>query len=110
MNERRDLWWSLPTLVGLAAAVLATSAPFAAEAATPAATLCFGRTATISGTGADDVLRGTAGDDVIVGGAGNDRIDGAGGNDVLCGGDGEDALLAGAGVGNQLDSGPATTG
>lgn len=58
---------------------------------------CFGRNATIVGTGAADVIIGTAGDDVIVGLGGNDQIDGRGGNDIICGEAGNDILIGGSG-------------
>ena len=50
---------------------------------------CFGRIATIVGTGDDDVLVGTKGDDVIVGLGGYDVISGRRGRDLICSGSGE---------------------
>ncbi len=58
---------------------------------------CFGRTATIVGTAASEVINGTSGDDVIVGLGGSDQIDGKGGNDIICGDSGNDILLGGSG-------------
>ena len=43
---------------------------------------CFGKPATITGSG---LIDGTARDDVIVGSAADDTIDGKGGNDRICG-------------------------
>lgn len=59
--------------------------------------LCFGRTATRTGTSGPDVINGTAGDDVIVGLGGNDLINGLGGNDRICGNAGRDQIQAGVG-------------
>jgi Ca2+-binding RTX toxin-like protein len=58
---------------------------------------CFGRQATIVGTGRPDRLRGTGGVDVIAARGGDDRVRGLGGNDLLCGGGGADLLLGGGG-------------
>lgn len=76
---------------------------------------CFGRTATIVGTGKSETLRGTRGRDVIVGKGGNDRLVGKRGNDLMCGGRGSDFLIgdvgndrmsAGAGSEEALWGGP----
>lgn len=64
---------------------------------TTAPKTCFGRSATIVGTAAADVINGTGGDDVIVGLGGSDQINGGGGNDIICGDDGNDILLGGDG-------------
>ncbi|MEV8633159.1 PQQ-dependent sugar dehydrogenase [Streptosporangium sp. NPDC051023] len=66
---------------------------------------CAGRTATVTGTARDDVLRGTTGPDVIVGLAGRDTVRGLGGDDVVCGGEGNDTLL-GEGGNDVLYGGP----
>jgi hypothetical protein len=58
---------------------------------------CNGQTATMVGTGANNVLDGTPGRDVIVGLGGADTINGNGGDDVICGGDGPDTIDGGAG-------------
>ena len=58
---------------------------------------CFGRAATIVGSGQSDTLRGTKGRDVIVAKGGNDRLVGRGGNDLMCGGRGSDFLVGGGG-------------
>lgn len=62
-----------------------------ASGATPQ---CFGRDATIVGSG---LIVGTEGDDVIVGRGGSDKIKGLGGDDRMCGGEGYDELLGGDG-------------
>ena len=55
------------------------------------------RTATITGTSGNDMIRGTAGDDVIVCGPGNDRVIAGPGNDVIRCGPGHDNVAAGRG-------------
>jgi len=62
---------------------------------------CFGRQATITGSG---LINGTEGDDVIVGSDGADTLVGSGGNDLLCGLGGIDRLRAGLGD-DRLDGG-----
>jgi RTX calcium-binding nonapeptide repeat (4 copies) len=62
-----------------------------------AAATCQGKTATISGSAARDVLRGTKKADVIAAAGGNDRVSALGGNDLVCGGAGKDKLIGGAG-------------
>jgi Ca2+-binding RTX toxin-like protein len=69
-----------------------------------AAPTCFGRTATIVGTGGNDKLVGTTGADVIVGRSGADIIRGRGGNDRICGGSGVDKIAGGGGR-DRLSSG-----
>jgi Ca2+-binding RTX toxin-like protein len=64
---------------------------------TPPPLTCDGRPATISGNGANNVIKGTKGPDVIVAGAGNDRIKGRGGDDLICAGAGRDKVRAGGG-------------
>ncbi|MGH2693907.1 MAG: calcium-binding protein [Actinomycetota bacterium] len=68
----------------IVAATLAATAP-EAHAARPK---CFGRRATIVGTGGDNQLQGTNRSDVIVARAGNDTIDARGGRDFVCAGRG----------------------
>ena len=58
---------------------------------------CFGKPATIVGSGRRDVLKGTAKRDVIVARGGNDKILGRGGNDLICAGGGKDLVKAGGG-------------
>src|SRR5215207_1126345 len=67
--------------------VLATALGVLASTAQPSraadtALTCFGRQATITGSG---TIIGTKGDDVIVGSFGDDTIGGLGGNDRICG-------------------------
>jgi Ca2+-binding RTX toxin-like protein len=71
------------------------------QAAPPAADLCFGQPATITGNG---VVNGTEGDDVIITGNGNDVVDGKGGNDRICTRGGDDHARGGAGN-DRLNSG-----
>jgi uncharacterized repeat protein (TIGR01451 family) len=65
---------------------------------------CFGKRATICGSGGRDRLTGTAGRDVMVGLQGNDTIKGLDGNDLICGGSGKDTLVGGRGR-DRLDGG-----
>lgn len=44
----------------------------------------------LSGNGADNVLRSNAGNDTLIGGAGHDTLDGGSGNDRMTGGAGDD--------------------
>lgn len=82
--------------MGLALTLALLGALLPASAA-QAAPKCFGRTATIVGTGGSDRLVGTSGNDVIFGGGGTDLIKGRGGNDRICAGSGEDTLRGGRG-------------
>jgi Ca2+-binding RTX toxin-like protein len=66
----------------------------AAGASGDSTTKCFGKQATIVGSG---LITGTSGDDVIVGSAGDDEIDGGDGNDRICGLEGNDILMGGLG-------------
>ena len=84
----------------LAAGLLAVAAP-AAQAAIPE---CFGKKATIVGTGQDDTLKGTSRDDVIVAKGGSDLVFGNGGNDLLCGSAGQD-YIRGDGGKDKLNGG-----
>ena len=70
----------------------------AALPASAARPKCFGRVATIVGSGGDDELIGTRRSDVIVARAGNDFIFGRGGRDFICAGRGQfDVSFAGRG-------------
>lgn len=66
---------------------------FAGHAAAEEPT-CYGRAATITGSGS---IMGTPGNDVIVGSEEADFIDGAGGNDRICGLGGADEIEGGLG-------------
>jgi uncharacterized repeat protein (TIGR01451 family) len=61
----------------------------------PSGPTCRNKTATIVGTGNDDVLTGTAGDDVIIAFAGNDTIRSGDGKDLVCANRGADFVNAG---------------
>jgi Ca2+-binding RTX toxin-like protein len=74
------------------ASVAALTLPQIASAVAPR---CFGKRATIVGTGKADHIKGTARADVIVGLGGSDVIKGLGGVDRICGGNGSDKLLGG---------------
>jgi len=63
--------------------------------------MCFGKPATVVGSGH---IVGTPGDDVIVGSDGRDVILGLGGDDLICGGNGDDEILGGDGN-DRLDGG-----
>jgi Ca2+-binding RTX toxin-like protein len=69
-----------------------------------AAPKCFGKRATIVGTGQDDNIKGRGGRDVIVGLGGHDRINGRGGDDLICGGGGRD-LIRGKGGDDEASGG-----
>jgi Ca2+-binding RTX toxin-like protein len=58
---------------------------------------CKGKTATLVGSDAAEILNGTAAADVIVGRGGGDILRGKGGNDLICGGNGKDKLVGGKG-------------
>jgi Ca2+-binding RTX toxin-like protein len=66
---------------------------------------CGGRTVTISGSDARDVIKGTKKPDVIWAGGGNDKVLGKKGNDRICGGPGKDKLIGGAGRRDVLKGG-----
>ena len=74
-------------LFAVAAGAAGAMQAFAQETPT-----CFGKTATIMGSG---TITGTPDDDVIVGSAADDRIEGLGGDDRLCGMAGNDSLNSG---------------
>jgi Ca2+-binding RTX toxin-like protein len=78
------------------AGLVATTAVVVGLVAVPriaqAAPRCFGKKATIEGTGQNDKLKGTPHRDVIVGLGGHDRINGRGGDDLICGGGGRDLI------------------
>jgi Ca2+-binding RTX toxin-like protein len=69
---------------------------------------CFGRRATLVGSGKSETLRGTRGPDVIVAKGGNDDIRGLGGDDRLCGGRGADFLIGGGGD-DRMSAGAGST-
>lgn len=56
-----------------------------------------GKSATLTGSGADDVITGGTGNDSLVGNGGSDWLYGNGGDDKLQGGDGIDFLWGGSG-------------
>ncbi len=87
----------LALAVVLALGAVGAMAPTNAAAPAAADLECFGDTATIVGTPADDVIRGTNGPDVIVAGRGDDRINGRGGDDLICGRSGDDEIRGGNG-------------
>jgi sugar lactone lactonase YvrE len=58
---------------------------------------CAGRTPTVVGTDAPEVVRGSPFPDVISTLGGNDVISGLAGNDIACGGTGKDVLKGGKG-------------
>ena len=87
---------SVPTSVFLLFSMVATVV-FTTTAEAQTSATCNGLTATIVGSGGDDVLEGTDGDDVIVAFGGNDRIDSGEGDDVICGNSGDDQIWAGFG-------------
>src|SRR5829696_10331780 len=89
--------------------VLATALGVLASTAQPSraadtALTCFGRQATITGSG---TIIGTKGDDVIVGSFGDDTIGGVGGNDRICSLEGDDFMSGGLGD-DRVDAGPGT--
>lgn len=57
---------------------------------------CFGKQATIVGTGAAETLTGTSGRDVIFAAGGSDEVRGLGGKDLICGAGGRDRVKGGA--------------
>jgi Ca2+-binding RTX toxin-like protein len=59
--------------------------------------VCGGRTATIAGTNAGEVITGSRFPDVIASLGGKDTIKGLAGNDIACGGNGKDKLVGGKG-------------
>ena len=86
----------LGTQIGLGAYGNARLDNFAIpKSAAPAAFRCGGKTATLVGTNAGEVIKGTSAADVIVGLGGADTIRGKGGKDYLCGGGGRDKLFGG---------------
>ena len=58
---------------------------------------CAGRSATVVGTNAADVLTGSPAADVIDAKGGNDTVRSLGGNDLVCGAAGNDKLIGGGG-------------
>ena len=87
----------IPTPTPVATPII-TPVPTAIAVPTPTpGRACNGKTATITGTDAGDLLVGTDGHDVIVGKKGDDTIIGLGGNDTICGGPGRDTIHGGEG-------------
>ena len=92
-----------PVLAIIAAvSLLSTAAP---QVSAAAARSCFGKSATIVGTGTADRLHGTARADVIVARGGDDHITGAAANDRVCGNRGDDTLVGGKGD-DRIKGGP----
>jgi Ca2+-binding RTX toxin-like protein len=89
-------WPIVPLLVVLGVCAWTPTAVSAGARAT-----CFGRQATITGTG---LISGTPGNDVIVGSAATDLIDAGAGNDLVCTLDGDDVVFGGLGN-DQIDAG-----
>ncbi|HEX2026306.1 MAG TPA: calcium-binding protein [Actinomycetota bacterium] len=87
----------LTTLAALIGAV-------AVQGPAAAAPRCFGKRATIVGTGGNDKINGRPGRDVIVGLGGHDRINGRAGDDLICGGGGRDFIRGKSGD-DQLSGG-----
>lgn len=70
---------------------------------------CFGKRATIVGTGGRDVIKGTRRNDVIVTFRGRDKVNGRGGDDRICTGAGPD-LIRGQKGADQINGGSGTDG
>jgi Ca2+-binding RTX toxin-like protein len=66
---------------------------------------CFGKRATIVGTGGRDRIKGTPRADVIVGLGGRDVINGKAGDDLICGGGGNDTIRGKKGD-DRINGGP----
>src|SRR5262245_19091132 len=101
-SRRRFSRPSLSRLKWLIAGVLAVGAAVSAGASAAPAPICFGKHATIVGSG---LINGTSGDDVIVGSAGADLVNAGDGNDRVCGLAGTDDLRGELGD-DRLDGGP----
>lgn len=84
-------------LAGLTVLALTVAYLVVAASGAQAAPKCFGKVATIVGTGADEVINGTRGSDVIMAKRGDDTINGRGGNDFICAGPGSDEVRGGPG-------------
>jgi RTX calcium-binding nonapeptide repeat (4 copies) len=101
-------------LLLVALAAVAMMAPLTSAESAPGPR-CFGKAATIAGTGTGNVLRGTTGPDIIVARAGDDTIFSRGGRDLICAGKGDDVIVAARGRDrvraqagdDRLDGGPA---
>jgi hypothetical protein len=91
----------LATALGLFAVLAGTAQP---SRAADTALTCFGRQATITGSG---TIIGTPGADVIVGSASAEPIGGLGGNDRICGLGGDDFMSGGLGN-DRVNAGPGT--
>jgi len=91
------------------AVILGVAAVLVASLAMPpvaqAAPRCFGKRATIVGTGGRDRIRGTPRRDVIVGLGGGDTIIAKAGDDLICGGGGHDSIRGKAGD-DRIQGGP----
>ena len=74
--------------------VVGGSAVLFVQVSSASAPTCFGKKATIVGSGE---VSGTGGNDVIVGSERADDIQGRGGRDLICAGGGDDFVKAGAG-------------
>jgi hypothetical protein len=77
-------------LIALMAIALLGLMVVPAGTASAAGGKCFGKKATIKGTGGTDRIQGTGEKDVIVTGGGNDVVNGRGGVDLICTGGGKD--------------------
>src|SRR5918993_5640985 len=94
----------LPRRFGLVLLLLVglMTVPWAGAASGSSTPTCFGRAATMVGSG---VIVGTSGDDVIVGSAGDDEISAGAGNDRVCSLEGND-LVRGELGDDRADGGP----
>src|SRR5918994_839236 len=94
----------LPRRFGLVLLLLVglMTVPWAGAASGSSTPTCFGRAATMVGSG---VIVGTSGDDVIVGSAGDDEISAGAGNDRVCSLEGND-LVRGELADDRADGGP----
>lgn len=95
----------LLSATGVAMVMLATSSVFAVTPTAAASPQCFGKAATIVGTGGNNEIIGTDHRDVIVGFGGNDTIKAKGGHDFICAGAGADTVDGGLGS-DQIAGGP----
>ncbi|HZB04347.1 MAG TPA: hypothetical protein VE737_08510 [Actinomycetota bacterium] len=91
-------------LIALIALALLGLMVVPAGTASAAGGKCFGKQATIKGTGGTDRIQGMGKKDVIVTGGGNDVVNGRGGVDLICTGGGKDKAKGG-GATDALDGG-----
>src|SRR5918994_1489274 len=103
-TAKASLLRTVMVLVVLATALAVLAGTAQPSRAADTALTCFGRQATITGSG---TIIGTKGDDVIVGSFGDDTIGGLGGNDRICGLGGDDFMSRGLGD-DRVDAGPGT--